>query len=225
MGNGERYNHESYGQAVFSRRQSTGHRRFFGSALTMHYNTVALTISRCEREHGLAHDWFYPREQLIEVEFTAAQFAELLTTMNVAGGVPCTIRGIGRASVAEPPETPTESDAVRSGFKADMHKIAAKMSKLRDDVAAAMAGKTITQAARKTIVSAVDNLIQDVQSNLPFVLDSFQEAADKVASAAKAEVEAFTMHAIVSAGLDKIREMGRGADVPETPILGEGDKS
>lgn len=224
------YDHEAQGLAVFHRRSSTGKRRFFGSALTNHYDTVSLTVSRGTRKHGLARDWFYPREQLIEVEFTAMQFATLLTTMNVGEGVPCTLNYIGRTRMADLPDEPTESEEVRLGFKEDMGRIAAKMIAVRERVAAAMREKTITQEARRGIVGAVDSLIQDVRSNLPFVLDSFEEAAGKVAAAAKADVEAFAMRVIVGAGLDAVRAMGRGeAEVPALPeraaAAGEGQVS
>lgn len=215
------YDHEAQGLAVFHRRSSTGKRRFFGSALTNHYDTVSLTISRGTRKHSLARDWFYPREQLVEVEFTAVQFAALLTTMNVGEGVPCTINYVGRKRMADLPDEPTESEQVRLGFKQDMGRLAAKMSATRERVATAMAEKTITQEARRGIVGAVDSLIQDVRHNLPFVLDSFEEAAGKVAAAAKADVEAFAMRVIVSAGLDKIREMGAGRGESDVPALPE----
>lgn len=212
------FEHEAQGLAVFNRRSSNGKRRFFGSALTNHYNTVGFTVSRASRHHHLARDWFHPKEELIEIEFTAAQFAELLTTMNCGVGVPCTIQHVGGRQMAPMPEEPIEAEQVRLGFKDDMARIAKKMGALRDRVAAAMREKTINQEARKGIVGAVESLIQDVQSNLPFIVDSFQEATEKIGTAAKAEVEAFVMHAITSAGLDAVRAMGRGeVDVPALP--------
>ena len=43
---------------------------------------------------------------------------------------------------------------------------------------------------------------------MPFALDQFNEAVERVTSAAKAEVDAFVMDAITRTGLKQLKQMG-----------------
>lgn len=217
------FKHESYGMAGLSRRQCSGRSRMFASALEDHHSVVALTIKRCERNHHHGRDWFHGREQLIEIEFTAAQFAEFITNANVGDGIPCTIRAVGGKMMEKPPEEMTEAAQVQATFKSQIAGLAGKMASLRSSVASLMQGKTITQATRSAVVGGVDGLIAEITSHMPFLVDSFREATAKVATAAKLEVEAFAMHAIVQAGLSTLRVLSPGEPepIPELPATGE----
>ena len=46
---------------------------------------------------------------------------------------------------------------------------------------------------------------QHIESNLPFALESFNEATEKQLSHAKAEAEAFLSHMVQRAGLKQLR--------------------
>ena len=47
-------------------------------------------------------------------------------------------------------------------------------------------------------------IVQEIESNIPFMMDSFNESAQKIVSQAKIEVEAFTSDIIRQAGLESI---------------------
>lgn len=222
------YTHESYGQVSFSRIQSTGGRRLYGSSLASHLTTVRLRIARSGRRHGLSQDWFHERERIVEVELSAAQFAELLTTMNAGAGVPCTIVSLGRDRMEEPPPVETEAEAVRTGFHEDMARIVAETKAWRAEVMTALDGaKGITKATRDLVTKGVDRVVQHLAANAPFVVESFQEASARVVSAAKAEVDAFMLHNVIQAGLAHVRGLNAaqpddGRHVIDTNLLGTG---
>src|SRR6185312_8767541 len=93
--------HESYGVVGFNR--VTGNPgSLFGSSIN-HSNFIRLRISRAAREWHLSTYWYRDREQLIELDLSAAQFADLITSMNVGVGVPCTLRYVGTDRMAECP--------------------------------------------------------------------------------------------------------------------------
>lgn len=200
------FKHESYGMVSLSRVQSSGRRRLFGSALDRHYNTIVLRVHRAERRHKLSMDWYHAEQTpLVEVELSAAQFAEMLTTMNVGNGVPCTLRSVAAKTMTEPPEERTETEEVREGFKEMAEALGKRMVSFRKEVATALESRGVTKATRDVVIKGVDSILQEVNSNMPFVLSQFQEATSKVVASAKAEVEAFAMHAIITAGLEHLR--------------------
>jgi hypothetical protein len=148
-------------------------------------------------------DWYSANSgtPLIEIHLSAAQFAEMITTMNVSDGVPCTIRYFDGKSVEDPPDEETEAEKVRTGFKEKTGALARRLGEFRAEMGRLFEKKAVGKGDREEVLKQVDLFIQEVRSNMPFVLDQFEEATEKVVTTAKAEVEAFTMHAVTSAGL------------------------
>ena len=102
--------HESYGILHISRVSSTGAVRLFGSPLATHYGSIRLSISGGKWIHGLNHDRFYGmNKDHIEIEMSAAQFADAITRLNIGSGTPCTVRYIAGRRVEDPPEHATEA--------------------------------------------------------------------------------------------------------------------
>lgn len=210
--------HESYGLAGFSRISHSGRTRLFGSALEEHHSTIMLRIHHAERHHHLARDWFHAsRSPMIEVQLSAAQFADMLTSMNMGDGVPCTIRTFNGKDVAEPPAEYTEAEEIRTSFKERTSAIGKRLSALRANVATALEAKGVTGAVRNAVIQGVDGIIRDVQQELPFILTSFQEASTRVVAAAKSEIEAFTAHAIHRAGLEHLLALKESNEQQSTP--------
>lgn len=212
--------HPSFGIVGFSRLSvGGGKRRLFGSPLNSHYTTIRMTVRRAERIHGLSHDRVHGKDQLIEVEMSATQFAELLTSMNMGDGVPCTLRWLpDEGAIAEPPETGVEAERVRDGFKDKINGIRKRVkdaiAKIEVDALASVPAKK-----KRDMQIALECILQEVESNWPYVLDSFQESADRVVKAAKGEVDAFITHAAVITGIKELRRLSSEGmvDVPQLP--------
>ena len=82
--------HPSFGIAKFSRHSCSHPQSLFGSSIG-HENTITLTISRADHiRSDSSYDRYYEKGQIIEVEMSAAQFAEMITTMNMV--VVCQLR-------------------------------------------------------------------------------------------------------------------------------------
>ena len=60
-----------------------------------------------------------------------------------------------------------------------------------------------------------------IRSNVPFVLESFQEATEKVVTHAKAEVEAFTTTRVMAAGVKAIQGQNELPEPIEILAFGE----
>ena len=199
--------HPSYGLIRISRvTGGPGATRLFGSPLASHYGTIRLSIGGAKWTHGLHHDHYYGgmSGEHVEVEMSAAQFADMITSLNVGSGTPCTIRYLAGVQIPSPPDHPTEAEHIRDGFEGSLDRYKAKAREYREKI------ETLTSKlpakAKEQIRVALDVIEDQLGANVPFVVKQFQEATTKIATAAKAEVEAFVSHAVRVAGLDAIAE-------------------
>jgi ElaB/YqjD/DUF883 family membrane-anchored ribosome-binding protein len=209
------FKHPSYGMVQLSRRQ--GHQHLFGSALESHQNYMTLSVRRATYIRDDTGDRYFGsiRGDLIEVDMSSAQFAELITTMNVGMGVPCTIRTVGDQEVPRPPVLETEAENIRTEFAKRMKQFATNMNEGVASVEEILKKKgALTAAEKQTIQAHITKVNTELKSNLPFFLDMYQEAAEKISTAAKAEIEAFMTMAVQSAGIAALR-----AKAEETPVL------
>ena len=62
---------------------------------------ITVRICHAEETRDLCRDWFFPRKEIIEVDLSPIQWAELLTSGNT-NGVPCTIRRINGEIMSKP---------------------------------------------------------------------------------------------------------------------------
>lgn len=201
----EKRTHPSYGMISIGRWNGS-RQRLFGSSLSYHQSTIRLEIAPGHWEHDLHEDRYYTdgTATLIEVEMSAAQFAEMITSTNIGGGVPCTIRRLNRERMENPPEIETEVERIKSTFKSDLQGMIAKMGEYRKTIEKATS--KLSDKAREEIRIALDVITQQLSANVPFIADQFDEAAGRVVTAAKAEIEAFAMHALKTVGLQAIAE-------------------
>ena len=198
--------HPSYGILHISRTSGgTSAIRLFGSPLATHYGTIRLTISKGKWIHGLNHDrYFGMSKDFIEIEMSAAQFADAITSLNMGSGTPCTVRYVDGARIPEPPKHATEAEHIRDNFENTLDKYKAKAHTYRKRIEE-LASKLSTKA-KEEIRIALDVMEDQLGSNIPFVVKQFQEATTRLTTAAKAEVDAFVTGVVRAAGLQSIAE-------------------
>lgn len=219
----KRQKHPAYGLVQFSR-QHGGSKKLFGSQIRSD-TTIALRIFEGEVQHELSYDRYSHAKNrpIIEVVLSAAQFAELLTTMNMGSGVPCTIEYRDGKDVPPIPETDkAEAQKIHEGFREKLERLVDALKEFRTEAANLLDGKKpLSKAEKEAIKGVLDKTIMEVESNAPFVLEQFTESTEKIVVQAKAEVEAFASHAVQVAGLEALSQ-GR---VPQTLITdGKGNK-
>ncbi len=196
------FEHESYGLVQFSHR--SGNPKLFHSALENHYNYVTLLVKTAklrrsdtgDRVDGPMHG------NILEVDLSAAQFAELLTTMNIGSGIACTIRRREGKQVEPPPDIDTQTENLRSEFKVRAKEFTKKILSRASGVTSLLKTKDkLSKADRESISGVISSIAQELSENIPFFVDMYQEATEKITTAAKAEVEAFMVGAVHQAGL------------------------
>jgi len=214
MDNEKTFDHPSYGMVQFSRRQ--GNPRLFASALDTHQHYVTLSIRKCQLIRGDHGDRYYGsiRGDLVEVDMSAAQFAELLTTMNVGMGVPCTVNYLNGQKVVAPPVIPTEAQSVRDGFKESLAEFAKGLPGKAKKVREILEKKALNKEDRAQVASVIDSVIREMTDRAPFIVDMFREATERVMTAAKAEADAWLTGVVHRAGMKALAEAG---GLPELP--------
>jgi hypothetical protein len=197
--------HPSYGLVHISRVSGGGGvARLFGSPLANHYGTIRISIGSAKWIHGLHYDRYFGslRGEHVEIEMSAAQFADMITSLNIGGGTPCTIRNLAGVQIPPPPDYATEAEHIRDNFEGSLDKYREKARTYRKKIEELTT--KLSQKARDEIRIALDVIEDQLGSNVPFVVKQFQEATTKITSAAKAEVDAFVTGVVRAAGLEAI---------------------
>lgn len=211
--------HPSYGLVSFSRIVGNPG-RLFGSSLNTHQNYVILRIGQAERIYDNGRERFHGAGETVEVKMSSAQFAELITTMNSGVGTPCTISRIDGKSVGSPPDEPTESEHVKIEFEKDAENLVRDLRREREDIKELfLTKKNLGMHDRQQILGVLDKLITKIVSDMPFMLEQFSEATEKVVQHAKTEVDAFITSCALAEGIRSIM------DRREPPALQEKNES
>jgi hypothetical protein len=207
-------NHTTFGLIQFSRVSGAG--RLFGSPLPNHFGTIRVRIHKAERVHESGQDYYNADQQYIEVELSASQFAEAITTMNVERGVPCTVRRLDGKDMGQVPDTEAnETVRAEESFKT---RVAGFVNDVRHKGKAldAILGKDrIGKDDRAAIREIITHVVREVESNAPFFLTLFTESAGKVVVKAKSEIAAMLDHAMRIAGVEHLASLNGRSATPE----------
>jgi exonuclease VII small subunit len=210
--------HESYGMASFSRVQSTGTNLFASEFKHQHFMTFS--ISRGERHRDLSRDWYFDREQLIEIALSEAQFVELITSPNMGCGVPVTITRFEGKLIDSPPVREEMKRRYSEDMKKDAKKCVADLDSARKELEDAIeSGKTGKNVLRE-ISKKLDYAAAAIRSGIPFVAHQFEEAMENTISHARVEIEAHVSSMAMRIGVESMRLEAKAA----APKLIEGEQ-
>ncbi len=194
---GSRKSHPAYGMLRFSRVQG-GCGKLFGSEIN-HTGYIQMELQPGEEERGLAHTWFFGRSKcLCQVKMSAAQWAELITSMNIGSGVPVTIDFLDDEMGYRPGIA--DEDTLHATIKREIKKEASDAFKDADALAttlrATLKASKLPKSKQEELIGMLDKVTRAVHDSLPHIIDQYQESAEKVAAKAKAELDAYTTSVI-----------------------------
>lgn len=201
-GENNRQKHKTYGLISVSRINGD-ERNMFGSPIPC-ANPIKLEIFDAYAMRDLNAEQFYPCGKKIEVRLTPAQWAELLSSMNVGGGTPCTVhyeRDNGGYH-GECPYNP-EFDRFSEEFDSEVQSAFQEVKDVIEETASLLekgkANKTELQKLQVKLVQ-LERVLTD---RIPFVQDSFNEYVNKAVTAGKQEIEAYLTSRIQMLGLEQ----------------------
>jgi hypothetical protein len=197
--------HPAFGLLSFHR-VSGGDENLFGSEIK-HGQFINMTLVPGEELRSLSRDWYLGKSRpLVKVRMSAAQFAELITSMNVGSGVPVTIDYVADEMGYRPgiADTDTFHETLQSELKKEVQDAFADTEKLLKTLEETLAKSGLSKVKQKELTDIANRIQSSVKSSMPYILEQYQEDAEKIGAKAKAEVEAWTMHAVMKAGLESL---------------------
>lgn len=196
----ETYKHPSYGQIQMSRINSNN-TRFYGSDLPQS-NYIQVEIAESEMERNLADDRYFTKGRpIIRVRLSSAQFSEMITSMNIGQGVCCTIEKRDGESIEELVHTENRKEFVHRKFEEKMREFGNQIKEKEERAIELIAKKTLNNNDIKELTSALHWISQEVNRNIPFYMECFQETMDKVVLESKMEIENAVSNKITNLGL------------------------
>lgn len=238
FGEGYKETHEAYGSIRAIR--TSGFRKLFGSVLDRHSHYISVEITRAsfdardldDSRHWSEHGY---DNEIVRLAMSASQWADFISNMQDASGVPCTldyVRGRRMAEVPDAHHSRSEKffeDFLRGMSEAPRENADAwkNFQKVVDEL-----GLSKTKSAALLKAASVMHFNHD--KSVKYVFDRFHESAEKAVNAARAEVDATIGGMVSRLGLGRLREIVAG-DAPsenerkligavvDAPTLGTGD--
>jgi len=201
----ELHKHESYGMISFSRINGTN--RFYGSELQQD-NYMEMKIYHSIVERTLTKEWYYADNHvpIIKLRMSSGQFAEMITSLNIGDGVPCTIESIQGKQVDKLPEIENRKEFVHKQFNDRMFEFAKRLKEQQTKAKEIVKKKTSSKEDVRALSNHLEYLTQEITSNIPFFMECFQETMDEVVHEAKLEVENAIQHKINVLGLAELKK-------------------
>lgn len=210
---GQEKTHPAFGMVQFLRSSGGSDQKFFGSEVTGHGTTFTLQIVRGRQVWSLHESHFFgDSTPLIEVNMTAAQFVQLLTTMNQGSGVPCTLRR-AHLNAGHPDIVPgiiddqTTHQLMQDDLKSSVSGVVEEMAALVNELKITLEDSSVPKKKKEELVRKVEHVKMQVKENMPFLLTQYQRALDKQKSAHLAEVDAAITGMIQSLGMQSLKQI------------------
>jgi hypothetical protein len=189
----------------------------FGSALASHQGAVAIAIRRAHRQHDHGEDRAASGDLLLEVRLTHAQFVEMISRPNIGHGVPCSLTYVRRddGTIESVPGLPddvdgqTEVNESLASLKARGKAIARKLDAGIEAATAILKSAKVSQRTIEKALEPLAGVVVDVGSNLPFFTQQVNEAAQRVVSNARTEVDAFVTATANRLGFARLSELAQ----------------
>lgn len=208
--------HPSYGAITIGRVTSGTAQPMYGSSIK-HQNTIRLTVHHGESKRMLSGDWHSPTNKIVEVEMTQNQWAELVSSVGLGAGVPCTIRWLN-GSVEEPP-VQSKVSQFQDEFQERMNTAIADADEAIKRAEELLNKKSLTKADRIALLGVLYSVQKSVKANAPFVYKQFVEQMEKTATEVKGELEAWQMNRVAELAALGLASQDRLEELPAVPLI------
>lgn len=187
----EKTTHPAFAQISASR--VSGRQVLYGSDF-VHQHFITLRIQTSEMGRSLNRDWHFAGKHLIEVAMSESQWATFVSSLNMGGGVPCTLEYFNGQSIPGLPDPKPRVDQFSAELNERMQDVVARVDAL------------IAGAKTKSQESELKLLKQAILNGLPWVASSFAEHAEDTVEAAKQEIHGYMTAVVQRAGLTALTD-------------------
>lgn len=193
-GRGTIETHPAYGQVRAAR--VTGRACLYGSDFE-HHDYIVIEVSRSEVRRDLATDWPHPREELLALALSEAQWASFVSTLNHGTGTRCTLQHVLRKSVPQIPNPPDRRQQAKAEMAAGLAEAESHLAHARELLQASGLSKVKAAAIESELIKASNRL----SSGTVFVSQQFEEHVESTLEHAKVEIEAHLSNVVQRTGL------------------------
>ena len=182
--------HPAFGTCTVVR--TTGATRLFNSEFR-HQHYLTMQISTAQQHRHLSRNWIHSGQTLVEVSFSEAQWATMLSSIGVGDGTPCTLQRMAGKSV------PAISGG-KSAKQQHVQEMAEHMADVHErigELESIITESKMTNKLRAALLSSLSTIASAAGSNLKFVADSFAEHMESVTEEAKIEISSFAQQSQV----------------------------
>lgn len=201
---------EQYGIAQFSRISTCGEGGgpvLFGADVQTN-NLIRFTVSKnaTMSDDQLMGRRYYPShsidDHIVEVYMTHAQFADLITNMNIGDGIPVTITRLHGQSLdpLTKDEVSNIIDAERTAIRNEVESVAAEAREALNELKEILAKPNIGKADRTEILKTYSRIVTNLENNIPFYIEKAGECIENLTTKAKVELGAAAQSALIQAG-------------------------
>lgn len=184
--------HPAFGVIGASRVSCSEGDILFGSEFR-HRNFIRIRIASATKTRALSSDWIHSQKEYIEVDVSEAQWATFVCSMNVADGVPCTLRYLQGKGMPLLPDPPKATETFNKEQKDTMKQAVDEINQARTLIAES----GLSKVKQKEIFSLLGMAERDITSSVDYVAERFDKHMEKTVEKAKTEIYAFqTGHAL-----------------------------
>lgn len=194
--------HPAFGHVSASR--VSGHANLFMETYPQpHF--MRLSIATGELHRSLAHEDVYHGPTIVEVWLSEVQWAQMIAGVG-SSGTPCTLARYRDPQTGEflTPKMPDDHAAKTATFKAEIEALARKATaEMREALKAldvVMEGKTIKKSDIAAARTRFQNAVNHLNSGIPFVAETANEAIHGAERKAEANLTAFVDHTMTKLG-------------------------
>jgi hypothetical protein len=196
--------HPSFGTVSISRGTCSESMNLFGSSLKQR-SFIELKISHAELMRDLNRDVVFGRNTIISVYMSPSQFADMVTSLNIGEGVPCTINYMSGNKIPEPI---LENKRVQfdNEFAELIADVMSDTNENVENIKQILNKNSLGKHDRENILKEIGFLRRKIEGHIPFVKKQFTEQMDTTVIEAKNEIINLFEYKLKELGLQKYRE-------------------
>jgi hypothetical protein len=184
--------HPSFGLIHAAR--SSGITYLFGSPIK-HNGFIEITVDLAEEDYRLHTSWYRPKDHVLTLRMSEAQWATFVSTLNVGTGVPCTLTHSRDGTLKNIPQLEGVESWVAERNRDIKKTVERDMEKLRDVHARIKKLQNKRGAPTKAELDEIESLmvqaVENAPSNYKFLAETLSEHTEDLVTGAKAEITAF----------------------------------
>lgn len=187
----------SHGNIRFTRVQGM---RTLNGSLYESASWIEMTISRNRTYESFGEERNTSGNELMTISMTNAQFAEMITSLNIGTGTPVTIQSITNVQIPDTYTIPKSMDLILEEVDQSVGETFDYMKKHLSTLK-----KTgVTPKQKKEAIEGIESLMRRFKSNEEFYQKQFVKKLEKIEVAKKSEMEGFINTVAHKLGLEQL---------------------